>query len=54
MQLTCCTIHASDCFALELQRGSLYLGSQKKGKDGRGKNDLFCRAKGGLDALAGS
>jgi len=30
-------------------------GSQKKGKDGRrGKNDLFDRAKGGLDALAGS
>jgi hypothetical protein len=29
-------------------------GSQKKGKDSRGKNDLFDRAKGGLDALAGS
>ncbi|RLN23612.1 uncharacterized protein C2845_PM07G13230 [Panicum miliaceum] len=29
-------------------------GSQKKGKDSREKNDLFDRAKGGLDALAGS
>ncbi|CAO2203785.1 unnamed protein product [Urochloa humidicola] len=29
-------------------------GSQKKGKGSRGKNDLFDRAKGGLDALAGS
>nr|CAB3477399.1 unnamed protein product [Digitaria exilis] len=29
-------------------------GSQKKGKDSRGKNDLFDRAKGGLEALAGN
>jgi hypothetical protein len=29
-------------------------GSQKKGKDSRGKNDLFDRARGGVDALAGS